>query len=61
MQNIENRGKALDGENIGYGVFVDLQTAFDIVEHQDLITMRFLIFEMIGANPIWLIKVSMYP
>ena len=61
MQNIENRRKALDGENIGYGVFVGLQTAFDIVEHQELITMRFLIFEMIGANPIWLIKVSMYP
>ena len=31
---IENIRKALDDENIGCGVLVDLQKAFDIVDHQ---------------------------
>ena len=32
----ENMKKALDGGNIGCGVFVDLQKAFDTVDHQIL-------------------------
>ena len=30
----ENIRKALDDGNVGYGVFVDLQRAFDTVDHQ---------------------------
>ena len=30
----ENIRKALDDENIGHGVFVDLLKTFDIVDHQ---------------------------
>ena len=33
----ENIRKALDCGNIGYGVFVDLQKAFDTVDHQMLL------------------------
>ena len=33
----ENIRKALDGRNIGCGVFVDLQKAFDTVDHQILL------------------------
>ena len=32
----ENIRRALDDENIGCGVFVDLWKAFDIVDHQIL-------------------------
>ena len=39
MVNItKNIRKALDGGNIGCGVFVDLQNAFDTVDHQILLT-----------------------
>ena len=50
--------KALDDGNTGYGVFVDLQKAFD--HYQNLITMGFVEFQMIGLNPICLIAISMY-
>ena len=33
----ENIRKALDDENIGCGVFVELQKVFDIVHHQTLL------------------------
>ena len=42
----ENIRKALDGGNIGCGVFV---------------IMRFVEFRMIGLNPICLIVISIYP
>ena len=35
---IENVRKALDDGDIGSGVFVDLQKAFDTVDHQILLT-----------------------
>ena len=35
----ENIKKALDGGNIGCGVFVDIQKAFDTVDHQILNTV----------------------
>ena len=32
----ENIRKAPDGRNIGFGVFIELQKAFDTVDHQIL-------------------------
>ena len=37
INNTENMRKALDDGNIGCGVFVDLQKAFDTVDHQVLL------------------------
>ena len=38
MNITENIGKALDDGKIGCGIFVDLQKAFDTVDHQILLT-----------------------
>ena len=54
----ENIRKALDDGNIGCGIFVDLQKAFDTVDHQ--ITMKLLEFQVIGLSRIYLIAISMY-
>ena len=54
----ENIRKALDDGNIGCGIFVDLQKAFDTVDHQ--ITMKLVEFQMIGLSRIYLITISMY-
>ena len=54
----ENIRKALDDGNIGSGIFVDLQKAFDTVDHQ--ITMKLVEFQMIGLSRIYLITISMY-
>ena len=54
----ENIRKALDDGNIGCGIFVDLQKAFDTVDHQ--ITMKLVEFQMIGLSRISLIAISMY-
>ena len=65
----KNIRKALDDGNIGCGVFVDLQKAFDTVDHQKFlaklkkfskITMGFVEFQMISLNPICLTVTSMY-
>ena len=54
----ENIRKALDDGNIGCGIFVDLQKAFDTVDHQ--ITMKLLEFQVIGLSRIYLIAISTY-
>ena len=54
----ENIRKALDDGNVGSGVFVDMQKAFDTIDHQ--ITMGFVEFQMIGSNLICPITISMY-
>ena len=58
----ENIRKALDDGNIGYGVLVDLQKAFDTVDHQILLAkLNHDGVQMIGLDPICLIIISMYP
>ena len=56
----ENIRKALDNGNIGCGVFVDLQKAFDTVDHQNCITMGFVEFRMTGLSHIYLIAIIIY-
>ena len=62
---IENIRKALDDGNIGCGVFVDLQKAFDSVDHQVLLVKlnHYGIYGVSndGLSPICLIIINMYP
>ena len=57
----DNKRKALDDGNVGCGVFLDLQKAFDTVDHQTLlanwitvesncITVGFVEFQTIDLN-----------
>ena len=39
---------------------VDLQKAFDTVDHKILLATEFMEIQMIGSNPICLIAISMY-
>ena len=60
----ENIRKALDDANRGCGVFLDLQKAFDTVDHQILLA-KLNHYGIRGAsndwlNPICLITISMY-
>ena len=51
--NTENIRKALDDRSIGCGVFVDLQKAFDTVDHQILLA-KVNCFGIHGASNDWL-------
>ena len=61
----ENIRIALDDGNIGCGVFVDLQKAFHVVDHQILLATfsryGFVEFKIIGLNPACLFVINMYP
>ena len=60
----ENIRKALDEGNIGCRVFVNLQKAFDTIDHQTLLQLNHYgihEFPMTGLDPICLIAISMYP
>ena len=58
----ENIRKALDKGNIDCGVFINLQKAFDTVDHQILLAkMVFLKFQLTGLNHICLIAINFYP
>ena len=48
----ENIKKALDDGNIGYGVFADLQKAFDTVDSQTLLTKLYH-YEIHGVSNDW--------
>ena len=54
MVNItENITKALDGGNIGCGIFVDLQKAFDILDHQILLLAKLNHYGICGVSNDW--------
>ena len=59
----ENIRKSLDNGNIGCGVFVDLQKAFDTIDHQILLA-KLNHYRICGVSNDWfksyLIIVSMY-
>ena len=59
----ENIRKALDNGNTGCGVFVDLQKAFDTVDHQVLLAKLNhcgICGVLNVSNPICLVTISMY-
>ena len=57
----ENIRQALDEGYIGCGIFVDLQKAFDTVDHEiNLTTMVFEVYQKIGLNPTFLIANSLF-
>ena len=58
----ENIRQALDNGYIGYGRFVDLQKAFDKVDHQilNLTIMVFEVYQITGLNPTPLIENNLF-
>ena len=59
----ENIRKNLDEGNIGCGIFVDLQKAFDTVEHDILLAlniMEYMVLLMNGLNLICQIENNMF-
>ena len=55
----ENIRQALDEGYIGHGIIVDLEKAFDTVDHQILLAIS-TVFQMTGLDLIFLIVSSMF-
>ena len=60
----ENKRQALDEEYVRCSIFVDLQKAFDTVDHEiyylNLISMVFEVYQITGLNSTFLIAHNLF-